>query len=199
MEIAYNETFEREGVAHGPFRVLVATNVMARLLGKPDDLFDAVYYFGRVTDQESVEEFLYEPYPSGNAQVAVSRTGLSLEQQLRIQTGESYRELRDGEIDTSEYPKRGALATYLKRTETGLWAYQFDGLGLAPNARGSYRFVAQEENGGVTSIKTFCWNTMGQLAKQIELFGGAGPVDKSLESTIVDYPGLCFLDSCAYG
>ena len=99
----YNETFERDGVGHGPFRVLVATNVMARILEKPDDIFDVVYYFGRVTEQENIEEFLYEPYPSGNAQVGVSRTGLSLEQQLRIQTGESYRELRDGEIDTSEY------------------------------------------------------------------------------------------------
>ena len=63
----YNETFERDGVGHGPFRVLVATNVMARILGKPDDIFDVVYYFGRVTEQENIEEVLYEPYPSGNA------------------------------------------------------------------------------------------------------------------------------------
>lgn len=34
----YNETFERDGVGHGPFRVLVATNVMARILEKPDDI-----------------------------------------------------------------------------------------------------------------------------------------------------------------
>lgn len=199
MELVYNETFEREGVAHGPFRVLVATNVMARLLGKPDDIFDVVYYFGRVTDEENVEEFLYEPYPKGNAHIGVSRTGLSLEEQLRVQTGESYRELREGEIDASEYAKRGVVATYLKRTDTGLWAYQFDGLNLAPNARGSYRFVDQAENDGIVSIKTFGWSAMDQLVKQIELFGGFGPVDKNLESTVVDCPGLCFLDSSAYG
>ena len=67
MQVIYNETFERDGVGHGPFRVLVATNVMARILGKPDDIFDVVYYFGRVTEQENIEEFLYEPYTSGNA------------------------------------------------------------------------------------------------------------------------------------
>lgn len=199
MNIVYNETFERAGVAHGPFRVLVATNVMAKLFGKPDDIFDVVYYFGRVTDKENVEDFLYEPYPNGNAQVAVSRTGSSLEQQLRIQTGESYREFRDGELDESEYAKRGVVATYLKRTDTGLWAYMFDGLGLAPHARGSYRFVAQAEKDGVMSIKTFCWKRIDQLAKQIELFGGFGPVDQNLEDTVVNYPGLCFLDSRAYG
>lgn len=197
MNIVLNETFEREGVAHGPFRVFVATDVMAKLFGKEDDIFDAVYYFGKVSEEEDLEARLYEPRAQGSCETAISRVSFSLEEALRVQTGEAFRKWRHGEQDVFDYPAVGHAAVYLKRTDKAFWACMVNGLGRPKGVESTYVFSDQTHENGVLSTRTYAWQTLAQLADQAQLFGLFGALDNADEISIVDRPGLLGLRSCA--
>lgn len=197
MNIVLNETFEREGVDHGPFRVFVATNVVAKMFEADDDIFDVVYYFGKVSEDEDVEARLYWPRAQGSYEMAISRVSFSLEDALRVQTGEAFRMWRHGEQDVFDYPATGHAAVYLKRADKAFWACMVNGLGRPEGVECTYAFSDQKHENGVMSTRDYAWETLAQLADQAQLFGLFGPVEGSHEISIVDRPGLLGMRSSA--